>query len=163
MIWAFDLARSRSVLVVFAFVSVIRFSVVVLFGRVDCSVVWLLASRSFVKSFGRYAWDLAVVHLFGHSDVRSFAVWLFGSLVAVFWAVFRWSFSCEFFLLRASSLNTRIKTQREIFFRISKYFPIVFYFSCVLIYYSRQQHHHVGLISMILLLLFFSNQITDSI
>ena len=76
-------------MVVFGSVSVIRFSVVVMFGRVDCSVVWLLASRSFVKSFGRYAWDLAVVHLFGRSGTRSFAVWLFGSLVAVFGAIFR--------------------------------------------------------------------------
>ena len=92
MVWAFDPALS--VLVVFGCVSVVRFSVVVLymFGRVDCSVVWMMASRSFVKSFGRYAWDLAVVHSFGRSGIRSLGVWLFGSLVAVCGAVFRWSF-----------------------------------------------------------------------
>ena len=95
MAWAFNPARS--VLVVLGCVSVIRFSVVVLFGPVGCSVVWLITSRSFVKSFGRYAWDLAVVHFFRRSGIRSFAVWLFGSLVAVFGAVFRWSFSWRTF------------------------------------------------------------------
>ena len=67
MVWAFDPARS--VLVLFGCVSVIRFSVVVLIGRFDCSIVWLLASQSFIKSFGRYAWDLAVVRSFRYQSV----------------------------------------------------------------------------------------------
>ena len=122
MVWAFDPASSA--LVVFGCVSVIQFSVVVLFGRTDCSVVWLLVSRSFVKSFGRCAWDLAVVHSFGRSGIRSFRYSVVCCLVVrLIGGHFRGCFSLvlllnKFFPLRALSLNTLIKTQRETFLRM---------------------------------------------
>ena len=83
-------------MVVFGCVSVIQFSVVVLFGRTDCSVVWLLVSRSFVKSFGRSLNRSVVVP----GTLRSFilsVVQVFGRLLfgcSAHW----WPFSGLFFV-----------------------------------------------------------------
>ena len=93
MVWAFDPASSA--LVVFGCVSVIQFSVVVLFGRTDCSVVLIVRSFgcwSLGRSLNRSVVVPGTLRSFILSVVQVFGRLLFGC--SAHW----WPFSGLFFV-----------------------------------------------------------------